>query len=74
MALSKKNKRRLMSKPINAVPQRQIPIENMSGEELAALVGQQYKLLMQCKNNLATIDTVLKQRKIQLAKMEKDKE
>lgn len=66
--MSKKNKK----KSVNMIPQQQIPIESKSSEELALLLGEQYKMVMQCQNNIAAISSVLQQRSIQLAKTKKE--
>jgi len=46
-------------------------IEKMTSEELALLLGEQYKMVMQCQNNIAVISNVLNQRKAKLATMKK---
>jgi len=70
--MSKKNKN-TRNKPANVVPQQQqTPIENKSSEELALLLGEQYKLIMQCQNNIVAINSILGQRRIQLANIKKD--
>ena len=38
-------------------------VENMSGETLAELITQQFQLLMQTQNNIATIQNELAKRK-----------
>ena len=53
--------------------QQQIPIENKSSEELALLLGEQYKMLMQCQNNIAAINNIVQQRRQQALQSEKDK-
>jgi len=51
----------------------QNPIEKMTSEELALLLGEQYKMVMQCQNNIAAISGVLNQRKAKLAQAEPEK-
>lgn len=67
--MSKKDKK-TSNKPANVVPRRQqrTSLENMSGEQLAVLLGEQYKMVMQCQNNIVAINNVLEQRKQALAK------
>jgi len=48
-------------------------IEKMTSEELALLLGEQYKMLMQCQNNIAAINNILQQRRQQARQSEKDK-
>lgn len=70
-----KKKKNLKNKPANIAPrQQQNPIENMSSEELALLLGEQYKMVMQCQNNIAAISNVLGQRKQALASKKKEME
>ena len=66
--MSKKNKD-TKNKPVNIAPrQQQIPIESKSSEDLALLLGEQYKMVMQCQNNIAAINNVLEQRRQASAK------
>ena len=51
----------------------QNPIEKMTSEELALLLGEQYKMVMQCQNNIAAINNILQQRRQQALQSEKDK-
>lgn len=51
----------------------QNPIEKMTSEELALLLGEQYKMVMQCQNNIAAINNILQQRRQQALQLEKDK-
>lgn len=51
---------------------KQNTIGSMSSEELALLLGEQYKMLMQCQNNIAAINNVLEQRKQALANKAKE--
>lgn len=70
--MSKKNKNPI-TKPVNIAPrQQQTPIENKSSEELALLLGEQYKMLMQCQNNIVAINSVLEQRRMVIAKKAKE--
>ena len=63
--MSKKNKNPITKPPARIAPRQQnVPIENMSGEELALLLGEQYKLVMQCQNNILAINGVLEQRRL----------
>ena len=70
--MSKKNKN-TRKKPTKVIPrQQQTPIENKPSEELALLLGEQYKMVMQCQNNITAINSVLEQRRIRLATMKKE--
>jgi len=48
-------------------------IEKMTSEELALLLGEQYKMVMQCQNNIAAINNIVQQRRQQALQSEKDK-
>lgn len=64
-----KKDKKTKNKPANIAPrQQQIPIEGKSSEELALLLGEQYKMIMQCQNNIAAINNLLEQRRQALAK------
>lgn len=66
--MSKKNKN-TRNKPANIAPQQQqTSIGSKSSEDLALLLGEQYKMVMQCQNNIAAINNVLEQRRQALAK------
>ena len=67
--MAKKNKN---ESPSTAPRQQQTPIESRPSEELALLLGEQYKMLMQCQNNIAAINNILQQRQ-QARQLEKDK-
>jgi hypothetical protein len=47
------------------------PIGNMPSEELALLLGEQYEMIMQSRNNITAINNVLEQRKQALAALKK---
>ncbi len=45
----------------------QRPIESIPSEELALLLGEQYKTIIRSHNNITAIENVLKQRKSEKA-------
>lgn len=72
--MSKKNEN-TRNEPANIVPrQQQTPIQSKSSEELALLLGEQYKMIMQSQTNIAAINGVLEQRRQALAKKAADGE
>ena len=72
--MPKKKKGTINKPPKSVAPQRQqqIPIENKSSEELALLLGEQYKMVMQSQNNITAINSVLVQRKQAIAQKAKE--
>jgi len=69
--MSKKSRNKNpMTSPVQQ--QQQNPIESMSSEELALLLGEQYKMVMQCQNNITAISNVLGQRKQAMKKATED--
>ncbi len=68
-----KTKKVPVNKPTaNIIPRQQRTIESMSSEELALLLGEQYKMIMQSQNNITAINSVLMQRKQAIAKKAKE--
>lgn len=72
MSKAKKNKPKKPRTKSIAPRQQQTPIESKSSEELALLLGEQYKMVMQCQNNIIAINSVLEQRRIQLVNAKKE--
>jgi len=70
--MPKRNKKTRNKPPVKNAPRQQRTIENMSSEELALLLGEQYKMIMQSQNNIAAINGVLEQRRRQLASTKKE--
>jgi len=64
--MAKRNNKKTTKKTVNIAPQRKIG--DMPSEELALLLGEQYKMVMQSQNNITAINSVLEQRGAALAK------
>jgi len=72
--MSKRSKE-TVNKPVRkdiVLPKPQVPIGKKSSEELALLLSEQYKLIMQCQNNIAAITNLLEQRRTKAANMMKE--